>query len=317
MPPCGHRPQRIGDETVSTADDMSTDDAIKPPHALTADADAPLELAAAKSQIQRRFGRCLLLLQQCEQVFKLLVAHRTLAGPVESLPAIQQARVEQTAKRTLGSTAGDLLNSVVVPAGAPGTETAIPEDCLSFGFSMRLELPPDEYVRVEADTRALVALRNDLAHHFVSRHNFSTPEGYRIAGDALADAEARIEAYWTRVTSWAEWFDQARIAAASFFTSGEFHEWIANGVAPDGTVDWPSAGCVRVLREAAEALAEGGWTPLDAAERWMAKRHPEQTPAKYGCRGWRQVLSESRVFELRYRPGAGGNRRPWFRPRNP
>lgn len=293
---------------------MSADDAGNPARPSTANAETQQELAAAKSEIERRFGRCLLLLQQCEQVFKLMVAHRTLAGPLESLPAIQQARVEQMHQHTLGMAAQDLLHACVVPVGAPATGPPLPEDCLSFGFSTRLELPPDEYACVQAETRALVVLRNELAHHFVARHDFSRPEGCRIAGEALADAEARIEAYWSRVTAWTEWFDQARIAAASFFTSNEFREWIVNGVAPDGTVDWPSAGCVGVLRQAADALAVGGWTALDAAVPWMAERHPEQTPAKYGCRRWRQVLATSGQFETQYRDTAGG-RRLWFRPR--
>jgi hypothetical protein len=97
--------------------------------------------------------------------------------------------------------------------------------------------------------------------------------------------------------------------------SKEFHDLIVNGVALDGTVDWPMAGCVRALREAVKELAVNDWTPLDAAVGWMARRHPEQTPAKYGCRRWRQVLHVSGLFDIQYRDADGGGRRLWFRPR--
>ncbi|MFN3611205.1 OST-HTH/LOTUS domain-containing protein [Tepidimonas sp.] len=72
---------------------------------------------------------------------------------------------------------------------------------------------------------------------------------------------------------------------------------------------------VRVLREASEALSEGGWTQVDRAREWIAENHADQTPSKYGCRTWPQVLSESKLFELVYRVGDDGKRAGWFRER--
>ncbi|WP_329957955.1 OST-HTH/LOTUS domain-containing protein [Stenotrophomonas sp. 232] len=85
-----------------------------------------------------------------------------------------------------------------------------------------------------------------------------------------------------------------------------------HGIAPDGSVDWPSAGIVRALRDAAAELAIDGWTPVASAGRWIAERLPEHLPAKYGCSSWRQVVHESRLFELRYRD-VGGQRAAWYR----
>lgn len=74
-------------------------------------------------------------------------------------------------------------------------------------------------------------------------------------------------------------------------------------------------GIVRALREASETLSEGGLTRLDRARDWIAAHHPDQTPSKYGCRTWPQVLSESKLFELVYRVGDDGKRVGWFRER--
>jgi hypothetical protein len=95
--------------------------------------------------------------------------------------------------------------------------------------------------------------------------------------------------------------DETRREAAEFIQSDAFHDLMINGIAPDGTVYWPRAGIVRALREAANELAVDGWTPVAAAGRWITERNPEQQPNKYGCASWRQVLHESRLFELRYR----------------
>lgn len=109
--------------------------------------------------------------------------------------------------------------------------------------------------------------------------------------------------------------EQARRLTAEFVQSDVFHDLVVNGIAPDGTVDWSAAGIVRELRGAARELAVDGWTPVATAGRWNAERHPEQLRAKYGCSSWRQVLHESRQFELRYRE-IDGRRAAWYRPKD-
>ena len=109
--------------------------------------------------------------------------------------------------------------------------------------------------------------------------------------------------------------DEARAHMAAFAQTDAFHELMVNGIAPDGTFEWSATGIVRVLREAAQELAEGGWTQLDRACIWMASHHPEQTPNKYGCRSWPQVLTECGRFDFVYRAGDDGKRVGWFRER--
>lgn len=53
-------------------------------------------------------------------------------------------------------------------------------------------------------------------------------------------------------------------------------------------------------------------TPVDAAVRWVAERHPDHLPAKYGCSSWWQVIHESRLFKLRYRD-VDGRSVAWYR----
>jgi hypothetical protein len=68
------------------------------------------------------------------------------------------------------------------------------------------------------------------------------------------------------------------------------------------------------LREAANELAVEGWTPVAAAGRWITERNSDQSPNKYGCASWRQVLHESHLFDLRYRD-VDGQRAAWYRVR--
>ena len=80
--------------------------------------------------------------------------------------------------------------------------------------------------------------------------------------------------------------DQARRLMAEFAQSDAFRDLVINGIASDGSVDWPASGIVCALREAADELAVVGWTPVASAGRRITKILPDQLPAKYGCSSW-------------------------------
>jgi len=129
----------------------------------------------------------------------------------------------------------------------------------------------------------------------------------------LNQSYERIDRHFEELRQWAESMDDARAHAASFARSEVFLDMVLNGVAPDGTFDWPHTGIVRALREAAKARATEGWARLDDATAWIAEHNPEQVPQKYGCKTWPQVLSESRSFQLEYRRADDEPRVAWYR----
>ncbi len=117
----------------------------------------------------------------------------------------------------------------------------------------------------------------------------------------MADLNASrvtIEWHYQTLRTWAEHMDNARALAASFMNSAAFKDMLIDGIAPDGQVHWPMSS----LREAEQTLALSGgpanWVELNAAVAWIARQHPDQTPTRYGCSSWRQVLHESREFEV-------------------
>lgn len=284
-------------------------------HVITPPADEELQIH--QREIQRMLGRCLLRLQQYEHLIKAIVAHHEIAGPAHSLESIRAARIADTASKTLGTLVGQLIGSYVVTDAADASTDVsanAPENVIAFGMRMQLSMSAEDYARTENELKELVLLRNNLVHHFIDQHNLWSVDGCRSAQDALVTASSRIDQHFEQLRGWAEHMEQARHLAAEFVQSDAFHDFVVNGIAPDGTVDWPAAGIVCTLREAAEELAIDGWTPVATAGRWIAERHPDQTPAKYGCSSWRQVIHESRLFELRYRE-VDQQRAAWYRAR--
>lgn len=272
-------------------------------------------LQALQREVQRLLGRCLLRLQQYERLIKAIVAHHDIAGPAHALESIRAERIADTATKTLGTLVGYFVGSYVVTDEADNSdkfEDKAPNDVMSFRVRTSMSMSAEDYARTEADLKELVLLRNNLVHHFIDQHDLWSLDGCRGANDALLAAYSLIDRHFEQLRGWAEHMDQARRLTAEFVQSDAFHDLVVNGIAPDGAVDWPAAGIVRALRNAASALAVDGWTPVAMAGRWIAERHPEQLPTKYGCSSWRQVVHESRLFDLRYRE-VDGQRSAWFR----
>jgi hypothetical protein len=263
--------------------------------------------SAARREVEQRLGACLLRLQAYELTLKHLLTHAELSGPVEELEAARGARAAEIGRKTLGQLVGQLTGSVLVDAGpvlsdedpAPEPEERGPERTGGawFSFRIQIDLTSDDFERIESGLKAMVALRNRLVHHFLADHDLRSEAGCHAALAHLAEARDAIERHVTEVSGWVKGQEETRRLIA---TSPELRNYVVNGIKPDGTVDWPIAGIVGDLLEAAEALAVEGWTRLDRAVEWIAARAPDQTPARYGCRSWPQVLHESRVFDLTY-----------------
>ena len=273
-------------------------------------------IAAAQHEAQRLLGRCLLRLQQYEQLIKLIVAHHELSGPAHALTDIRAAKVAGVANKSLGMMVKQLLGSYVVDEGEEQEDMLPdePREVISIGFRMQLALSAEDYASTKNDLADLVSLRNQLVHHFIEQHDLWTAEGCRSACDELTAAYSRIDECFERLRGWAEHMEQTRRLAMEFVQSDAFGELVINGITPDGVIHWPISGIVSALSAAGEELAVDGWTSVTAASRWIATRHPEQTPKKYGCSSWRQVIHESRQFELRYKD-INGQRAAWFRKR--
>ncbi len=82
----------------------------------------------------------------------------------------------------------------------------------------------------------------------------------------------------------------------------------------DGAPRLAAGTLADALREAAAHSPDRVLVVDGEVRCWIADRHPEQLPAKYGCSSWRQVVHECRLFELRYRE-VEGQRAAWYRPR--
>jgi len=272
-------------------------------------------LHAVQLEVERLLGRCLLQLQQYERLLKIIVARHEISASADAVGAVNVERKADTSAKTLGNLVGNLFGSYIV---TNEIETSIeaafnrPEAATAFGMRMHLKLSDADFARTENELRELVLLRNNLVHHFIDQHDIRSLGGCSGAQDALVAAYNRIDQHLEQLRGWAEDMEQSRRAMAELLQTDVLRDFVVNGIAPDGTVHWPAAGVVSYLRTAARELAVDGWAAVDDAGRRITDRYPDQLPAKYGCSSWRQVVHESRIFELRYRE-VDGKRAAWYR----
>ena len=269
--------------------------------------------------VQRLLGRCMLRLQQYERLMKTLLTHHEMAGAVDTLEAQQAARVEKLADKSLGTLVTALFASYVVVDGAQQRElldeSKVPTDRISMAFRFSISMTAERRAQTKAAVDELVALRNDLVHHLIDRFDLWSHDGCRSAIEHLTQSYDRIDGHFLELLEGAQRMDNARARSASFAKTDVFHDLVVNGIAPDGSFDWPFTGIVSVLREGLQKLGIEGWASLETVRNWVTEHHPDQSPEKYGRRTWPQVLHDSGLFDLQYRADEAGKKVAWFRER--
>lgn len=263
-------------------------------------------LAELQRAVQHKLGGCIWRLQQYERLLKAMVANTDLAGEPAHLQALHDSRVASVHKTTLGGlvslfTGGYLLAE---DGSSPAAETddKAPGDKLWFSLQQRMAMSAERHEAITTELKELVDLRNELVHHLLERFDLGQLDRCEAAVAYLDASRATIDRHYQTLRSWAEQMDQVRALAASFIDSDAFKDMLMDGIAPDGQIDWPASGIVSCLREAEQALSPSGsnsnWIELNTAIAWIARQHPDQTPRRYGCSSWRQVLHDSRQFEV-------------------
>lgn len=277
-------------------------------------------LQTMQREVQRKFGRAVLILQQYERLVKSLVAEKDLAGPITELQRIKENQLKAVSKKTLGQVVGDLTGTVMTPALSEGAssnsephqvEPSLPWIRVSF----RMEMQETDFKETERKMAGLVDLRNELVHHFLESHDIWSESGCQLALGYLEECNKQIDAHYEELRNWAKHIVEAREHSAALFRSPDIQDFFVHGIYPGGAgVHWPSCTIVNVLRDAEDAHAKDGWTFLQDAIDFARGVEPEHIPSRYGCSSWRQVLHESGQFELRREQGQPGEATlTWYR----
>lgn len=273
----------------------------------TTDVDNVLEFR--QHEVQRKLGRCMLRLQQYECLLKSMVASMAVEGPFEQLQAKRAGQVAGASDQSLGTLVRMFTGSHLIstpldggPAAGGPISGGQSSDVAWAGMRSNISMPPELYAQTTAGLAELVALRNDLVHHFIERFDIFNENGCRAAIAHLESSYQKIDAHCQVLKTWANGIAETQALASSFMQSKSFEDMFVHGINPDGSVCWPRTTIVECLRDAERACQIDGWTSLDAAIEFISNVNRDQIPSRYGCKTWRQVLKKSGQFELRTAP---------------
>lgn len=266
-------------------------------------------------EVQRLLGRCMLRVQQLEQVMRYILANYDVGGTLASFEANRASRQRKLAKSNFGDLVEEMFGAYIVAdvEAAEAQKVALPKrariqrdavtlpgDQLAFRSTVRLPMPHTEFMTTYKAMLKVVQLRNKLTHHFIRDFDVMSVDGCTKAAEYLVAAYETIDTHLLNMHQLAKGLDESRRQAAENMKSQAFDDYVVNGIYEDGTIDWPRAGIVAAMREAASAVSVNGWTSLDATIAYIAEHHPEQTPEKYGCSNWAEVFEKSGEFDVKH-----------------
>jgi hypothetical protein len=269
-------------------------------------------------EVQRQLGRCLMRLQQYEQLMKRILAAHVVGGTASEVQSAHARRTAEIAKSNLGDLAQRLFKNFIIPDDAVddanSRSTLVSPTEITITTTVRIEMERQRYDITKQAVKDLVDLRNTLVHHFLELFDVWTVEGCANATEYLAHTFKRVDEQYAELQQWSETVDMARLRMAEHLRKSEVAEMLVEGfegLGPGRSI----AGMVSCLRAATTECSIDGWTPLRDAIAFVARGEPDQTPERYGCRSWPQLLHESKVFELRYTREPDAGKVAWYRER--
>ncbi|UWQ10822.1 OST-HTH/LOTUS domain-containing protein [Aliiroseovarius crassostreae] len=257
------------------------------------------------SEVEQLLGRCLLHIQQYEQMLKTITVIHKISGPIQEIDELLTQRTADYSQKTLGTLIKNMFGSFIVSDEQDASNPTVSSSDTPKHFSIhtQLVLSDSDYEETEKALKDFVRLRNELVHNFIRQYNLESREGCTEALSALEETHSAIDHHYSQLQQWRMVQHQA---LDQIFQSPTFLDITLNRP--------PLDKVTKSLREAASELSVDGWAPLEDAGLWITKRHEDQTPANLDCRSWRHVVQEARVFEIRYF-NRGGKRSAWYRER--
>lgn len=280
----------------------------------------PESLVALQREVQRKVGRNLLRLQQCELLMKTLAAEQEFVTSADVPQDSRAKNRELVSKKTMGQVVGALTENYlrITPAPSKPDEDYDPPPDVTLPLirtTIHIEFSEDNFKQVEQRLAGLVGLRNDLAHHFLEMFDLSSPDECQMANAYLDERLEQVDARYDELRQWADQAAKTKAIHADLMNTPEFADFLIHGILPNGAgVDWSYSTIVNLLRDAEIVLNEDGWTSLARAIDYIHKTEPDHIPKKYGCSSWRNLLHECKQFEVRrHQPAAGLPTEVWYR----
>ncbi|HVK02327.1 MAG TPA: hypothetical protein VM490_02565 [Armatimonadaceae bacterium] len=249
-----------------------------------------------QEEIEQRIGRNLLTFQRIEGWLKQLAVFSRIDSYAHDLARFRREKCEAVETRTMGHLVGQLNGDVLSGPVEQSVPDALTNTFVTIGFSA-------DYPELRASLSALVAERNDLVHHFLARHDLTTPDGTAAAVDSLDRQYERAQQVLNELKALNEQRSGMVRQIIDFLESDAgiryLDLWFGHGRRITGLLQ-------EVAREKADPE---GWTDLGAAGQAIRQQASEDLTAlkaRYRQKTLKGLLQATGWFDVRAVPGPKG-----------
>ena len=142
--------------------------------------ESPEQYKEAIADVQRRIGENLLLFQHVELMLKFLLSRGSFSGTASQLKQLMQERTEKVGKQMMGELIKPLIKAHLTPVDPAPTELSEGE-AISISLNVTFHHTDEERAAFQKELEGLVAERNELVHHALSRFALDSVAGCQAA----------------------------------------------------------------------------------------------------------------------------------------
>jgi len=250
-----------------------------------------------KEEVYQKVGRNVLFFQEMEMTLKYILLNCNLSVYANELTQIPGANYQKIQKQTMGNLVKQCLKKNLtehyeVPEA--------PDDLDDIHLSMRIAIGLDEvqFHKIKQDLESVVAGRNELVHHVISKFGPEADEVKRrhsiiqYLDQQYDDAKAK-DAF---LQSFVKTIQKVKKDCSDFLRSEEGERLFK-------AMFLQSSPLVQSLRRIEnEKARKDGWTSLQAAASLVGNTAPEELiemKEKYGHKKLKDFISETQIFYLK------------------
>lgn len=250
-----------------------------------------------KEEVYQKVGRNVLFFQKMEMTLKYILLNCNLSGYAKELTQILGANYQKIQKQTMGTLVKHCLKKNLtehyeVPEA--------PDDLDGVHLSMRIAIGLDEvqFQKIKQDLESVVAGRNELVHHVMSKFGPEADEVKRrhsiiqYLDQQYNDAKAKDAFLQSLVKA----IQKVKKDYSDFLLSEEGERFFK-------AMFLQSSPLVQSLRRIeTEKARKDGWTSLQAAASLVGNTAPEELiemKEKYGHKKLKDFISATQIFALK------------------
>lgn len=250
-----------------------------------------------KNEVYQKVGRNVLFYQKMEMTLKYILVNCNFSGYAKELTQILKSNYQKIQKQTMGNLVNQCLKKNLtehyeVPEA--------PDNLNDVHFSMRIAIGLDEkqFQKIKEDLESVVAERNELVHHLISKFGTEVDEVKRrfLIIQYLDKQYGEAKKKDAFLQSLVEAIKKLKKDLRDFFLS-ENGEKFFNVMALQNT---PLVQSLKKIEN--EKARKDGWTSLHTAACLIGNTAPEELiemKEKYGHKKLKNFLLATQIFGLK------------------